>query len=193
MSISNTISQKSSYAAVLEVKDEEEVDYNLATSNPSLSSRSSMSSLDSNHDHTAPLELGLVINALQTSLVEQEQEEEKKSTAQQHHQTAQGITEQVELQKAKINTKKPNPCTVALSSKKLKREDTVVVDYELDHGVNEKYDDNSTSTANLIVLDNVDAKSVAPNTLTPREQEKAGTWLSLSFFFGNTELFSLNY
>jgi hypothetical protein len=175
--ISNATSQRSSYTsnvAVLEVKGGEDIDYTLASSNPSLSSRSSMSSLDSNHDHTVPLELGLVINALQTSLVEQEQEEEKKSTAQQQHQTAQEIADQVELHRAKVNAKKANRSTATIVSKKIKREDAVVVDYELDHGVDEKYNDYSTSTANLIVLDGVDSKSVVPNTLTPREQEKAG-------------------
>ena len=32
----------------------------------------------------------------------------------------------------------------------------------------------TSQSANLIVLDNIDAKSVKINTLTPREQEKAG-------------------
>lgn len=176
MSISKVPSQRSSSSnvAVLELENEEHNDYTGASSNPSLSSRSSMSSLDSNHDHTVPLELGLVINALQTSLVEKAQEEEKQLTAR-------NIADQVELHRAKVVSKKANRCTGALFTKKIKREDAVVVDYELDHGIDEKYEDYSTSTANLIVLEDVDSKSVLPNTLTPREQEKAGTHVIVSF------------
>ncbi|KAG1078383.1 hypothetical protein G6F42_024291 [Rhizopus arrhizus] len=126
-----------------------------------------------NHDHAAPLELGLVINALQTSLTEQQQQEEEQEEERpvETHVTA------------NQSVSSPRPTSVAVTdvlpavtfgSKGLKREEAVIVDYELDHGANStSRESNTTGSANVIVLDCIDPKSVKPNNLTPREQEKA--------------------
>lgn len=177
----NNNSNKTSYeppVAVLQVHNDKELEYantetSTTISSSSSSRRSSMSSFDSNHDHTAPLELGLVINALQTSLTEQEEEEEKPVVT-----------------KAVADQPVPSPPSTSFlattasvlsaatfGSKGLKREEAVIVDYELDHGVSTTHtsrDSSTTGSANLIVLDCIDPKSVKPNHLTPREQEKAG-------------------
>ncbi|CAO3609607.1 unnamed protein product [Mucor fragilis] len=176
----NNNSNKTSYeppVAVLQVHNDKELEYantetSTTISSSSSSRRSSMSSFDSNHDHTAPLELGLVINALQTSLTEQEEEEEKPVVT-----------------KAVADQPVPSPPSTSFlattasvlsaatfGSKGLKREEAVIVDYELDHGVSTTHtsrDSSTTGSANLIVLDCIDPKSVKPNHLTPREQEKA--------------------
>ncbi|GAN00872.1 tetratricopeptide repeat protein 39A isoform X2 [Mucor ambiguus] len=173
---------KTSYeppVAVLQVHNEKELDYTTETSttisSSSSSSRSSLSSFDSNHDHTAPLELGLVINALQTSLTEQEEEEEEPvqtSTA-----TIQPMSSPQSTSSSNTVTSSVSP-TAKFGSKGLKREEAVIVDYELDHGVTNtntatNRESSTTGSANLIVLDCIDPKSVKPNNLTPREQEKA--------------------
>lgn len=172
---------KTSYeppVAVLQVHNDKELDYatteaSVSSSNNS-SSRSSISSFDSNHDHAAPLELGLVINALQTSLTEQQQQEEEQEEERpvETHVTA------------NQSVSSPRPTSVAVTdvlpavtfgSKGLKREEAVIVDYELDHGATStSRESNTTGSANVIVLDCIDPKSVKPNNLTPREQEKAG-------------------
>ncbi|CAO0800987.1 unnamed protein product [Mucor circinelloides] len=171
---------KTSYeppVAVLQVHNDKELDYatteaSVSSSNNS-SSRSSISSFDSNHDHAAPLELGLVINALQTSLTEQQQQEEEQEEERpvETHVTA------------NQSVSSPRPTSVAVTdvlpavtfgSKGLKREEAVIVDYELDHGATStSRESNTTGSANVIVLDCIDPKSVKPNNLTPREQEKA--------------------
>ncbi|OBZ90684.1 Tetratricopeptide repeat protein 39C [Choanephora cucurbitarum] len=58
--------------AILQVKNDDDINYDLMSSETNSSSsnssqRSSVTSIDSNHDHTVPLELGLVIHALQIS------------------------------------------------------------------------------------------------------------------------------
>lgn len=177
---------KTSYeppVAVLQVRNDKELDYatteasvsSSSSSSNNSSSRSSISSFDSNHDHTAPLELGLVINALQTSLTEQQQQEEEEQEEERPVETH--VT-------ANQPASSPRPTSVAVTdvlpavtfgSKRLKREEAVIVDYELDHGATTTSRESSTTgSANVIVLDCIDPKSVKPNNLTPREQEKAG-------------------
>lgn len=130
---------KQHQAAVLEINE----DYETSISS---SCRTSMSSLDSNHDHTAPLELGLVIHALQTTLVEQELVVESP------------IDPPVE----------PSQKEETLIVKK--REAKIITDYQSEIIPIKQL---STHSANLIVIDRIDSKSVKVNTLTPREQEKA--------------------
>lgn len=168
--------------AVLQVHNDKELDYatteasasSSSSSSNNSSSRSSISSFDSNHDHAAPLELGLIINALQTSLTEQQQEEEEQEE-ERPVETYVTVNQPVSP---------PRPTSVAATdvlpavtfgSKRLKREEAVIVDYELDHGATTtSRESNTTGSANVIVLDCIDPKSVKPNNLTPREQEKAG-------------------
>lgn len=186
--ITTDILTDTSPVAVLQVNSNKEFEFSATdtASSSTSSGRSSMSSFDSNHDHTAPLELGLIINALQTSLTEQQQDEEEKEEEQLQHKQPQMnnatalasavVNQQVEsLQSATILNVLPS---TTFGSKGLKREEAVIVDYELDHGVNNTpvacEDSSATGSANLIVLDCIDTKSVKPNNLTPREQEKAG-------------------
>lgn len=136
-------------AAILEVNE----DYETATMSTSSSSRSSISSLDSNHNHTTPLELGLVINALQTSLIEQEEEEELPTQKQEN------LTEEEEENMSKIKD----------------TDIKIIMDYEMNHGSVQTKTKRSGTTysANLIVMDPINPKTIKINTLTPREQENA--------------------
>ncbi|GAA5812562.1 hypothetical protein MFLAVUS_006019 [Mucor flavus] len=136
-------------AAILEVND----DYETATMSTASSSRSSISSLDSNHSHTTPLELGLVMNALQTSLIEQEEEEEEELPIRKQE----TLTEEEDVSKIKdidIN---------------------IIMDYEINHDSVQTKTKRSVTTysANLIVMDPINPKTIKINTLTPREQEDA--------------------
>lgn len=144
--------------AISEVHD----DYETATmSTTSTSSRSSISSLDSQNDYTTPLELGLVMDALQTSLIEQKEEEH--------------VIVKVE-QAAVIEAQGDNDEEEGEEEHKMKSTDIkVIMDYEMNHGVIHTKQKRSTTThsANLIVLDPINPKTVKVNTLTPREQEKA--------------------
>ncbi|KAI8090214.1 uncharacterized protein B0P05DRAFT_529838, partial [Gilbertella persicaria] len=106
--------------AILQVKNEEN-EYNLAasdisSSNNSSSNRSSMSSLD-----TTPLELGIVINALQHAI----------------------------------------------------DDDATIIQQEQDHEQKKIEQDTSSGSANVIKISPIDPKHIKPNTLNPREQEKA--------------------
>lgn len=141
---------KQHQAAVLEVNE----DYETSVSS---SCRSSMSSLDSNHDHTAPLELGLVIHALQTSLVEQKQEP---------------VIEKL--------VEPPQEETPMVR----KREAKIIMDYQSDIILTKQP---STHSANLIVIGRIDSKSVKVNTLTPREQERADESIlkAIHYLFNN--------
>ncbi|CEP11216.1 hypothetical protein [Parasitella parasitica] len=177
--ITASLKQDTSPAAVLDVSNAQDFEFSSAgdTASSTISSRrSSMSSFGSNHDHTTPLELGLVINALQTSLTEQQQTDEQEQEAQlKRKPTSATCTAQAELSEQAATVL---PSTT-FRSKGLKREQTVIVDYELDHGVNAvtaattPKERSTTGSANVIALDHVDLKSVKPNSLTPREQEKA--------------------
>ncbi|KAI8365758.1 hypothetical protein BD560DRAFT_401609 [Blakeslea trispora] len=114
--------------AILQVKNEDEINcgsMSPETDNSSMensmsshssSQRSSVTSIDSNHDHTVPLELGLVIHALQTA-----------------------------SQEDKVQSKQEKEI---------------------------KTSTNNQSSANMIVLNAEDIKSVKPTLLLPREQEK---------------------
>lgn len=137
-----------------------------ATTTENSSFRSSVSSFDSNYDHAAPLELGLLINELQTSLVEQNEEGKEATPA-----AVEGKMEEEE--------------NIELTTQSIvKREEKIIVGYEIDHGISNNTDralkkstslfTTANSAANLIVLNPVDAKNVKINTLTPREQENAG-------------------
>lgn len=184
--VTTEILTETSPVAVLQVNSNKEFEFSAAdtASSSTSSGRSSMSSFDSNHDPTAPLELGLVINALQTSLTEQQQAEEKEEEQLQQKQPR---INNATVASAVVNQQVESPQSAIISSvllsttfgsKGLKREGAVIVDYELDHGINNAAaackDSGSTGSANLIVLDCIDTKSVKPNNLTPREQEKAG-------------------
>ncbi|KAG2235250.1 hypothetical protein INT48_004717, partial [Thamnidium elegans] len=139
-------------AAILEVND----DYETATMSTSSSSRSSISSLDSNQNHTTPLELGLVMDALQTSLMEQaEEEEEENPLPIQKQETLTG--EEQDMSKIKDTDRK------------------ISMDYEMNHDLVQTKTKRSGTTysANLIVMDPINPKTVKINTLTPREQENA--------------------
>lgn len=154
----------------------------------STSGRSSTSSMDSTDNQTTPLELGLVIDALQNTLVEQEEVYSKPKIS----------TQNSEQQNESISSKLPNTneenINVSIvterepSNRSIKREEKIIVDYELDHGIAEnsvlKQPSNrdnlsSTCSANLIDLDNIDIKTIKVNTLTPREQEKAGMYFDM--------------
>jgi hypothetical protein len=172
MSVVQEQQEAAATIAVLEVKgdDNENATTAAATTESSSSCRSSMSSFDSNYDHTAPLELGLVINALQAALVEQSEQEE----VEEKQEITTDIPEKSELEEEEDEATK----------KTIKREEKVIVDYEIDQGILnntgsalKKKSSLSTvakSAANLIVLNPVGAKTVKVNNLTPREQEKAG-------------------
>ncbi|KAI8641361.1 hypothetical protein BD408DRAFT_483552 [Parasitella parasitica] len=189
--IAASLKKETSPAAVLQVSDGHDFDFSFAaeTASSSISSsRSSMSSFDSNHDHTTPLELGLVINALQTSLTEQQQterEEEEEEQLKRRQQLSTNTTVKASTAAAagKAERSEEAAATTVLpsttfGSKGLKRELTVIVGSELDHGVNgvtaaSRERSGAIGSANVIALDPVDPKSVKPNNLTPREQEKA--------------------
>ena len=189
--VTTEILTETSPVAVLQVNSNKEFEFSATdtASSSTSSGRSSMSSFDSNYDPTTSLELGLVINALQTSLIEQqkaeEEEEEKEEKEEQLQQKQPRINN--ETATAVVNQQVESPQSAIISNvlpstifgpKGLKREEAVIVDYELDHGVNNTTtackDSSSTGSANLIALDCIDTKSVKPNNLTPREQEKAG-------------------
>lgn len=127
----------------------------------------SSSSNDSIYHQAAPLELGLVLDALQTTLVEQDvvihaqnivQKNDRSSvTAEQHQEPSPFVTKEDEQQEM---VEKEN-ATANVNNNVL---DTLTLKPTYS---------SSTHSANLIVLNDIDTKSIKPNTLTPREQEKA--------------------
>lgn len=149
---------------------------------PSISStvsscRSSISSSsnDSIYHQTAPLELGLVLDALQTTLVEQDVVNHAHNIIQKNDQS--GVT--VEQQQ------KPTPLATKEDVQQEaveKGNDTANVNNNALNTLTLKPTySSSTHSANLIVLNDIDTKSIKPNTLTPREQEKAGKFVLFGY------------
>jgi hypothetical protein len=115
----------------------------------SVSTRSSLSSDDSNQ--TNPLELGLVLNALQTTLVPPEDKLSEKCPS--DDQTCYSESSPTSGTFAQQVEEDPTQFKKTLETFEIQR--------------------TGGHSANLIVIDKFDPKSIKINTLTPREQERA--------------------
>lgn len=142
--------------AVLEVKGTEEYD-------TLQSCRTSISSTASDQNDRNSLELEQIVHVLQSDINVE------------HYQQDKRVTETNSIKKANESSK--NDQSNSYTHKQLKREEQLIVDYELDHHIinSSRFMKNcfSSNDANLISLSHIDIKAIKENTLTPREQEKA--------------------
>ncbi|KAG1381177.1 hypothetical protein G6F61_003395 [Rhizopus arrhizus] len=142
--------------AVLEVKGTEEYD-------TLQSCRTSISSTASDQNVRDSLELEQIIHVLQSDINVE------------HYQQDKRVIETNYIKKAYGSSKNDQPNSY--THKQLKREEQLIVDYELDHHIinSSRFMKNcfSSNDANLISLSHIDIKAIKENALTPREQEKA--------------------
>lgn len=142
--------------AVLEVKGTEEYD-------TLQSCRTSISSTASDQNVRDSLELEQIIHVLQSDINVE------------HYQQDKRMIETNYIKKAYGSSKNDQPNSY--THKQLKREEQLIVDYELDHHIinSSRFMKNcfSSNDANLISLSHIDIKAIKENALTPREQEKA--------------------